>query len=115
MSYYLEKNTEMIEEFFKRCAPFAVGDLVEITTDIDFDKAYGWKPSSHFLKRGDRAVVKEVDFYKGLFRDEVEPLNQTWIDREGNHNPVKDKHIFYFHEEMCRRVYPGDCCRCSKS
>ena len=105
MSYYLEKNEAIVNEFFKRCAPFRAGDAVEITIDIDFEKSFGWKSCSHFLRKGDKAVVESIDFYNDLFWAEIKPINQTWINAsDGTHHKLNPPHIFTFSENMCRKV-----------
>jgi len=58
MAYYLERNEEIVKEFYKRCAPFHVGDVVEITVEIDFEKAYGWAGYKHLLGKGARGRVR---------------------------------------------------------
>lgn len=99
LEYYLERVDEVFTEFFKRCAPFKEGDVVEIIKEIDFTEAHGWRCSKHFLQVGCRGVVREVDFYKGKFQAAVEMRNQTFFNSKGEELPVRNKHLYCFNED----------------
>lgn len=101
-SFYKGKLTDIVEEFFKRCCPVKVGDIVEITEEIDFNVSYGWAGSKHFLKVGDRAKVEAIDFDKGKFYFDVIPFNQTYEDGR----VVPEPKTYCFRESMCKKVEP---------
>jgi len=94
MSYYLEKNTAIVEEFFKRCSPFRMGDVVEVTVDIDFEEAFGWAGYKDSLQKGCRAeVIGDIDFRDGKFFCLVKALSGPGVG-----------HNFVFSEVMCATV-----------
>ena len=104
MDYYISGLIECQEEFFKRCAPFKVGDVVELTITPKIEKTSGLYHCRHFLVCGAKAEVVSVDFYKGSFKFDITFHNETWIDSDKNEQKVreKDKHSYCFDENKLR-------------
>jgi len=87
LDFYMDRNVEIVEEFFKRCSPFHAGDKVRLVKEIDFNEAYGWRGKEHLLRVGAQAVVYDVDFWKGRFSVSV-------VMEED-----KEKYVYVFHEK----------------
>lgn len=100
IDYYLDNLAECRVEFFKRCAPFQDGDIVEITKAPNCDN--GWASSKHFLNVGRECEVTRVDFRDGKFVADIKPFNQTWFNNDNNEKPVSSPHTFLFSEDSLR-------------
>lgn len=90
------------ESLFDRFCPFKIDDRVELVKDIDITKAPEWKGCAHFLKKGEKATVKNRGYYtdKNEFCFDVMFDNESYIDNNGDKNPIpdKDKHTFFLLE-----------------
>jgi len=104
MDYYLKGLMECREELFKRCCPFQIGDEVELIVDLKIEKSSGWYSCRHFLIVNAKATVREVDFYRGGFKFELEFYNESFIDFHGDEHPIINRHIFVFDENKLRLV-----------
>lgn len=100
-SFYLERMTEITEEFFKRCSPLQKGDLVEIVGEIKCED--GWREETHNLSVGNRGVVESVDFYKGDFYADVRILNQR-MKVKGELVPRSTQYLFSLKADLLKRV-----------
>lgn len=101
-SYYFKKIEKYIEVLFDRFAPFQVGDRVVLSRTYGGD-SIGWQHSRHFLIKGSKATVREVDIdsRSSKFICAIEFDNESWIDSEGiEHMTDPDKkHTFSFNED----------------
>lgn len=107
-SFYFERVKGYVNGLFNRFAPFKVGDRVKLVDDIPMtDDNPGWHHCAHFLKKGEMAVVKDVDYvddYKGgRFVAECIFDNETYKDDEGNLHPTS-KHLFSISEKWLEKV-----------
>jgi hypothetical protein len=91
---------ECADSIWLKC-PFQVDQRVQLTKTpvINEKEAWGWLGSKHFLIKGAVAIVKERDFYKGVFSFGLHFDDQTWIDSftKEIHSP-KEKALYYFGE-----------------
>jgi hypothetical protein len=81
---------------------FKEGDRVYLREDWN-GQASGWQHSKHFLKAGEPATVRNVDYYHGEYCYDIAFDNETWVDDRGEKHPVKDKHTFCFGQKELRR------------
>jgi hypothetical protein len=109
-SYALKASRDVIfgiVERFLADAPFHVGDRVELTMTPEITQDSGWRGSKHFLIKGARGIVLEVDFdpeRKTLF-GLVEFDDETYIHFQTKEAlPVTHKHVYRFSERWLRRV-----------
>lgn len=100
-SYYLEK----LMGYYEGCmaaAKFKVGDKVKLTEDVDTSNAPGWEWAKHFMKKGAKAKISEVDYDDGVYVYHVIFNKETWLDdlypnkKKPIERPVKNKHQFRF-------------------
>lgn len=107
-TYYFER----IMEYFDGCmaaSKFKVGDRVELVEDVDTSDAPGWNNSKHFLIKGAKATVDEVDYYNGKYRYSVVFDDETWINTKGEKVPTEKKHYFTMSEsDFVSEVVSGD-------
>lgn len=102
--YRLRKHAVAYEAVLTRYATFKVNDRIQLsrTPVITEQTAPGWMSSKHFLVQGARGTVTGADmrldngkmWYGIAFDDE------SWIDQEGNVRPVRDRHQYWFGEDM---------------
>jgi len=105
MDYYLKGLMECREELFKRCCPFQIGDEVKLIVDLKIEKSSGWYICRHFLIVDAKAMVREVDFYRGGFKFELEFYNESFIDFHGDEHPIINRHTFVFDENQLRSAH----------
>ena len=101
-SYYYER----IIDYYKGCmkaAKFRKGERVELKEDVDLSDCSGWVSSKHFLIKGSVATVRDVDYYQGKYRYDIEFDDETWIDHEGNKQIPSKKHWFCFYQKSLKR------------
>ena len=107
-SYYLDKINDQIQLLFEKYAPFHVGDRVELTKTprITQEKSWGWMGSKHFLIKGAKGTVTDVDCDRLGFSCNIVFDDETWIDSfTGEINPVeKDKRGHYCFRESFVKV-----------
>lgn len=101
-SYYIEKVEGYVNALFEVYAPFKVGDRVMIIDDIHIGP--GWESCRHFLVVGQKGYVQDVDYVKYRFTADVVFDNETWIDSNGDEQPVTDKHCFHLSEHVLKRI-----------
>jgi len=105
LMYYFERNEEIVKAFFKRYCPFKVGELVEITKDIKFEDYPGWAWCQGYLKAGDTAEVKSVDFENGVFVCYVAIkyiVKREFLKEQDDPADYVSKGNFRFDETVCR-------------
>ena len=102
-SYYFEKIEAYIDALFDRFAPFKVNDRVNLIKVPDTDN--GWRGCAHFLIKGAKGTVHEVDYRKGKFIASVEFDDETWIDHKRNVQPVSKKHLFCLSESYLETIH----------
>jgi hypothetical protein len=106
-SYYFDRMKEYYEGCIK-AAKFQVGDRVELKETV----TDGWNGRNHFMTKGAKATITEVDYYKSKYRYHIVFDRETWLkdwdDFKKLETPievdVKDKHHFCFYQKDLRRV-----------
>ena len=101
-SYYYER----IIDYYKGCmkaAKFRKGERVELKEDVDLSDCSGWVSSKHFLIKGSVATVRDVDYYQGKYRYDIEFDDETWIDHHGVKRVPDKKHTFCFYQKSLKR------------
>jgi len=103
-SYYFQKIEEYVAALFDKYAPFKTGDRVMLIGTPDTNN--NWRTCAHFLVPGSAGLVHGVDYSKGRFVAEVEFDNESWIDTDGNPQPVTQdrKHVFCIGEELLKKI-----------
>jgi len=91
------KVVESYLSMFDRFCPFKEGDRVELVKDVNAKG--GWAPSNHFLIKGSPGTITSRGYDDDKFTFYVEFDNETWVDREGEEQPVIHKHVFGFNED----------------
>ena len=108
LKYWLEQAVTARRLLLTRYAPFKIGDNVRlaVTPVITEDTAPGWLGSRHFLIAGAQGTVRTVFIGKSGLRFEVDFLDESWIDRDGNRHPVDDRHrhVYSFSEAELEAV-----------
>lgn len=110
-SYYFERMKEYYEGCMK-ASKFKLGQRVQLKENVDTSNKSGWEHCKHFLIKGAKASVRDVDYFDGRYVYDIEFDNETWIkDYEGFTKlkkpvevPVKDKHVFRFAEKHLEKV-----------
>jgi hypothetical protein len=89
-TYLKDANT-----IWQKC-PYKMGDRVALTKTpiINKNEGWGWLGSKHFLVQGAIATIVERDFHDGHFIFGLHFDDETWIDNNGNKQPV-DRHAMY--------------------
>lgn len=78
-------------------APFKVHQRVELAAAPTLKKDQGWWHCRHFLVPGNLATVEHVSCDSdGSLRFDVVFDRETWIDQNGEEQPVISKHMFSF-------------------
>lgn len=105
LDYYLTEMAGAHDFMMARCCPYKIGDRVElaVTPNINERDSWGWMASKHFLIEGSPGVVMITECGSNGFKFAVVFDNETWIDREGNKQPVDRKHSYYFGEKSLRK------------
>jgi hypothetical protein len=87
-------------------APFRKGDRVVLTETpvINSLESWGWVGSKHFLVKGAKGTVDEIDFYDGQFRAGVIFDDETWVDTDGNKHLPHRPHQHWFSEKWLVRL-----------
>ncbi len=104
VGFELNEVLESYASMFSRFCPFEVGDRVQLKENIDPPEDSGWYGSRHFLIKGAIATVRDRGYQDGSFCFGVEFDNETWIDQDGEINPVINKHLFYLPEDSIERL-----------
>jgi hypothetical protein len=104
LEFYLTEMAAAYEMLMTRFAPFRVGDKVVLVKKLDIKSDSGWFYSRHFLIVGALGVVRHAECGTSGFKFDVEFDNETWIDKEGNENPISQKHSFRFGESSLAAV-----------
>lgn len=107
LEYYLEKLTGCYDLLIARFAPFKVGDTVELleTPVISEEECWGWLGGKHFLVKGARGEVCEVDVDGEGFTAYVAFEEDSWIESHTgrvNPRPRKDRKRYGFGERWLR-------------
>lgn len=110
-SFYFKK----LIGYYEGCmaaSKFKVKAKVKLSKDVDVSKSPGWAHCAHFLVKGAKAKVVEVDYIDGEYRygvkfDKETYLNE-WEDFKKLKTPVEKlvtkKHIFYFDENSLEKA-----------
>lgn len=99
-----ERILDCVNGLFDRC-PFKKGDKVKLvkTPEINKDTAPSWVWAKHFLTKGSKATIAEIEFYKGKFRfGLIFDKESFWSDDKLI--MVKDKGMFFFAEDYVTGV-----------
>ena len=99
-SYYLEKLMGYYEGCMK-AAKFQVGDRVELKEDY---AGHGWEGQRHFLIKGAKATIHDVDYHEGKYFYDIMFDDESWIGYDKKINPVKDKHTFCFRQKALKKL-----------
>lgn len=102
LKYYLDRAMHFESALFKY-AKFPIGSRVRLLRTPNFDSAWGWERCKHFLKRGAKGVIRDID-HNIEFCYDVEFNNETYIDMDGKKCPVTNKHVFHFLEKDLKKV-----------
>lgn len=100
-SYYMDQLIECTEEFFKRCCPHDIGDVVCLTKAPKCEG--GWKGCGHFLKKGAPGEIYGRSFRKGRFYFDVIFYGESYISSSsGEETYVKpeNRHTFHLPEDF---------------
>lgn len=100
LDFYLKEISGAIEYCKEHYSPFRIGDEVILCSTPEINENHGWTSCKHFLVKGARAIVQEVDLgskgftYKVIFEDE------SWINRDKEVVKTEDghRHTFGFSE-----------------
>lgn len=84
-------------------SPFHPGDRVKLREDEDIRKSPGWTHCKHFLTRGSRAVVRDIDFRNGNFYADIVFDDDSWIGIDGKKHPANKKHKFCFLQSKLKK------------
>lgn len=101
-SFYFERMREYYEGCMK-AAKYKVNETVELREDVDTNDAPGWEHCKHFLIKGAKAKVYEVDYYKGKYCYDIVFENESWINESGQKVLIENKHTFCFGENHLRK------------
>lgn len=93
LDYYLDTLVECHDEFFKRCSPFRVGDIVNLRK---IPSSGGWHGIKHMFKIGVKGRVTDIRFKDTKFWIQVKLFNQTFIDMNGDTIPIQEKDGYAF-------------------
>ena len=89
VGYTLDNLMDIHDEFFKRCCPYVVGDLVALTKKPDTDN--GWSTFKYLLVVGAKGKIVGRDYCNDRFHFDVEILTDSGFS------------VFSFPEEYLRR------------
>jgi hypothetical protein len=100
--FHRERILEQARALFER-SEWQIGKRVQLikTPKIDRDTSSGWIGSKHFLVKGARATIEDVDFARGGFILALLFDDESWKDSDGIIHPRKDseKHLYHFGEK----------------
>lgn len=101
----LTKAEEYKVGLFER-APAQKGDRIVLcdTPVINEKEAYGWLHAKHFLIKGAKATVHEVEFYNNKFMFALKFDDDSYIDIDGVKTMTKDKGLYYFPERYIIKI-----------
>lgn len=93
-TFYFEMLEGYVNYLFNEALPLKVGDRVELVDNIDAQGA--WYHCRHFLIKGGKGVVADVDIYKGKAWCSVVFDDESWIDSTGKVQLYRpdEKHTF---------------------
>lgn len=100
-------NKQVIDSYlsmFNRFCPFRIGDRVRLIKTLDISPDSGWYHHRHFLTKDSPGTVVERGYSDGRFTFYVTFDNETWIDSDGNKNPVENLHWFALNEHLLERI-----------
>ena len=100
-TFYFGKIEIYTNALFDRFAPFKEGDRVKIVKAPNTNN--DWRNCKHFLIKGAMGTVEDVD-YRDLFVAHVVWDKETWLDKNGNEQPVRQKHSFLMSENQILRI-----------
>ncbi len=106
MEYYIKQCDEYVEALFGRFCPWQKGTRVRLskTPVITPEESWGWMGAKHFLIKGAKGTVDEVDYYDDKFRISVIFDNETHKDQSGKLHGVSKKHSYLFSESYLELV-----------
>jgi|GEM_PF-2451748 len=107
--YYFEKVEGYIKVLFERFAPFKKGDRVILTKtpEINKEESWGWIGSKHFLVKGAKATVCEVDYYREKFRCSVKFDDDSHINhvtQQVELTPPDRRSFYSFNEDFLVKI-----------
>jgi len=105
----LQQHLIRLEEFRKGLlarSNFIILQTVRLreTPEINETVRYGWVRSKHFLVKGARGIVRELDFWEGMFRYGIEFYDETRLV-DGREEHVKEKHLHWFNEKELEKIH----------
>jgi hypothetical protein len=100
IDYYLTELVGAAEYCKEHYSPFKVDDRVILCKAPVLEEGHGWYPSRHFLVKGAKGVVKEVDLGSKGFSFSVVFEDESYLDRDGKIHPTPEdrRHHFGFRE-----------------
>ena len=105
LKYELNRALQHQKALFKY-AKFKVGDRVKLPRTLTYPSDHGWKHCAHFMKKGAKATIRDVD-YDMEFTYDIEFDVETWISTYGDNKkpkPVERKHVFHFSESDLKKA-----------
>jgi hypothetical protein len=110
-SYYFERMKDYYDGCMK-AAKFKKGSRIQLKEDVDTNDKPGWEHCKHFLIKGAKATIRDVDYMNGKYVYDLEFDNESWIkDYEGFTKlkkpvevPIEDKHVFRFTEKHLEKA-----------
>ena len=109
--YNIEKIHKYLDFLFTKCAPFQVGDKVELIKApiIDDDNRPGWRSYKNMLVVGATATVETVDVNCNKFIALVKFDNQFWTHYDyklkmGIDTPLQEDVLFTFSEDYLKVI-----------
>ncbi len=103
LNWNFKKLKEYAEALFQ-LAPFKVNDKVKLskTPEITKEKGWGWLGRKHFLKKGAKAIVKNIDYSDGYFYFDLQFDDETYISGKKKIK-VKEKGLYHFREDFIKK------------
>lgn len=114
--WYFKKMAGYTKALFEKFAPFKVEDRVQLTKtpDINPEQSWGWMGAKHFLVKGAKGTVIEVDLDPDAleFTALVEFDEESWIptlDSKDHQKGVpvlmeeKNRHVYFFREDFLEK------------
>jgi hypothetical protein len=101
IDYYLTELVGAAEYCKEHYSPFKVNDNVILCKAPALEEGHGWYHCRHFLVKGAKGVVKEVDLGSKGFSFSIEFTDESYMDRDGKIHPTAEnrRHTFGFGED----------------
>ena len=107
-SFYFER----MKDYYKGCmkaSKYKVGNRVKLKETI----TDGWQGRNHFMTKGAKATIKEVDYRDGSYCYYIMFDKETWLKDWGDEFrklkkpieiPIEDKHKFLFYQKQLEKL-----------